>query len=67
MSEYKLLPCPFCGGGDIALCTTGSSESAEYSFACFDCGATGPEKAKISSANSAWNRRVSATAEAIDP
>jgi Lar family restriction alleviation protein len=58
-----LLPCPFCGGRDIACVP--AEESPDYDsdypvvVACMDCSANGPSREFTSAADAiaAWNRR----------
>ena len=48
-----LLPCPFCGGGNIAYVTNGDREWTT----CDDCLSEGPDAATQDEALAAWNRR----------
>ena len=56
--ELKLLPCPFCGGTNLRVCT------GEYVH-CPDCGTDGPfficmkgDEDHTAEAIAAWNRRT---------
>lgn len=49
-----LLPCPFCGGGNIAYVTNGDREWTT----CDDCLSEGPDAATQDEALAAWNRRA---------
>ena len=49
-----LLPCPFCGGGNIAYVTNGDREWTT----CDDCLSEGPDAATQDEAIAAWNRRA---------
>jgi len=52
MSE-KLLPCPFCGGGDLRV----GGDDKWVGAVCLSCGAVGPDQ--YGSSND-WNRRTPA-------
>lgn len=52
--DATLLPCPFCGGGNIAYVTNGDREWTT----CDDCLSEGPDAATQDEAIAAWNRRA---------
>jgi Lar family restriction alleviation protein len=43
MSERELLPCPFCGGNDVAISVDENQGNKWGSAVCFSCSAVGPE------------------------
>lgn len=62
--QRLVLPCPFCGGTDIRFDRhgplwndDGKPVSAVWSTACYDCGATFPNRASLPPLVEAWNRR----------
>ena len=69
MSNEELLPCPFCGGADIAISVDENQGNKWGSAVCFSCSAVGPEvrtgyethpeASWRAEAAAEWNRRAS--------
>ena len=59
----KLLPCPFCGGTDIRFTSYPGKGTGihlgetVWSMACYDCGATFPNRYSKELMIECWNRR----------
>jgi Lar family restriction alleviation protein len=59
--EQAVLPCPFCGSGDVRVDEHGTVRRRRF-VVCWGCGATGPSVADEVSGSEAealrqWNRR----------
>jgi Lar family restriction alleviation protein len=50
----KLKPCPFCGGDDCVVDTTGFN----YYVTCLKCEARGPLEGTKEEAVELWNKRM---------
>ena len=57
MTAQPLKPCPFCGSDKVELFHNDDYSQNEYSVACTECEAVGPEEKTKKLARLKWNQR----------
>lgn len=69
-SNFKILPCPFCGGTDFGItCDVEDREGTPTQISCNDCGCSGPwiylnieepskQPIEVIAQLTGWNKRI---------